>query len=247
MRLRIALAFTIAAAFQVAAADVFQTLAPSIVRVRSFVGETVLKDGSGLVREDYEYGTGFAVEDSLVVTAKHTVVVDKHQSKAVHCWSPVRKRYEGCTIVYVSPDRDIAVLWYPELPKPRLSLIARAIPLGVSLIVAGFPDTPYAQPRLVVGQGVLLSWSTAAPGGEHLADRRKLASVDAVAFPGCSGGPVLTEKLDVVGMVVSIMENDEGQWNGTTYLVRAEDIRAALNEARKSIQQKKGYEFLPSK
>lgn len=247
MRLRITLAFMIAAAFHVAAADVFQTLAPSIVRVRALGGETVLKDGSGLVREDYEYGTGFAVEDSLVVTAKHTVVVDNHPSKAVHCWSPIRKRYEGCTIVYVSPDRDIAVLWYPELRNPRLSLSATAVPLGESLIVAGFPDTPYAQPRLVVGQGVLLSWSTAAPGGGHLADRRKLASVDAVAFPGCSGGPVLTETLDVVGMVVSILESDEGEWNGTTYLVRAEEIRAALIVARKSIQQKKGYEFLPSK
>lgn len=246
MRLPLAIAITVAATLQGAASDVFQTLAPSIVRVRSFTGETVLKDGSGLVREDYEYGTGFAVEGSLVVTAKHTVVVGNQNSKAVHCWSPLRRRYEGCTIIYVSPDRDIAVLWYPEQPKSRLALNVTTVAPGQSLFVAGFPDTPYAQPRMVVGQGSLLSWSTSAPGGEHVADRRKLASVDAIAFPGCSGGPVLTEKLEVVGMIVSIMENDEGEWTGITYLVRAEDIRAALDIARKSIQQKKGYEFLPS-
>ena len=247
MTWRAALLLTLAVACETAGANVFETLAPSIVRVRAFKGETILNDGSGLVREDFEYGTGFALEPSLVVTAKHSVIANGVPSRSIHCWSPVRQRYEGCTIVYVSPDRDIAVLWYPELQKAHLSLTASVATTRDRLLIAGFPDTPYAKPRVVIGEGNLLTLNATAPGGEHVPDRRKLASADAMAFPGCSGGPVLTNKLEVVGMVVSIMENSDGQWTGTTYFLRAEEIRAALDIARKSIQKKKGYEFLPSK
>lgn len=247
MTWRAALLLIVAAAGEAAAANVFDTLAPSIVRVRAFKGEEILRDGSGLVREDFEYGTGFAAEPSLVVTAKHSVVSKGVPSKSVHCWSPMRKRYEGCTVIYVSPDRDIAVLWYPELQKAHLSFAVATVGAPRDrLLIAGFPDTPYAKPRVVVGEGDLLSWNATAPGGDHVPDRRKLASADAMAFPGSSGGPVLTSKLEVVGMVVSIMENNEGQWTGTTYFLRAEEIRVALDVARKSIQKKKGYEFLPS-
>jgi V8-like Glu-specific endopeptidase len=226
------------------ASDIFEDVSTSLVKIRAYKGSQVLHDSSGLVREDFEHGTGFTVENSLVVTAKHTVEFNGILSRSIQCWSNERGRYEGCTVVYTSPTSDIAILWYPGMAKPHLKLRNIDTASANPVTMAGYPDLPYARPRLILTRGTITKWSTSAPGATHVQERKNLAVSDVLSYPGCSGAPTFGPDNAVVGMVVSAMENAEGEWTGETYLVHATDIAAALAVARKSIEKKKGYEFL---
>jgi len=245
--MRTGVAILVAALFAVPpsrAADLVDSLAAITVKVRAYKGSTLLKDSSGLVREDFEYGTGFVIEDAIIVTAKHTVVFPEGASHSVQCWSAAKGRYDGCAVISVSPDRDIAFLWYPAAAGKRLRVRDDGREPRGTLFAVGYPDTPYAKPRIMISTGDLLDWTTSAPGAGHVSERRNLAAANLLAFPGCSGAPIVTRDLELVGMIVSILENDEGEWNGASYFVKAADIAAALEAARRAIAQKKGYEFL---
>jgi hypothetical protein len=243
------LSFSVGLALLLAAApagagDLFDEIAPSLVKVRAYMGSELLKDASGLMREDFEHGTGFTVEDSLVITAKHTLQSKGVLARSIQCWSNQRGRYEGCSVLYASPTADIAVLWYPGGAKSQLKLRTGDVaPVG-ALIMAGYPDVSFTRPRMMLTRGNVVAWRTSAPGAAHVPERKNLASSDVLAYPGCSGAPLLASDHTVAGMVVSAIENDEGEWSGETYFVHATDLSIALAVARKSIVTKKGYEFL---
>lgn len=244
MHLFVSLLFLALPATTSRSGDLFETAAASVVKIRAYKGATVLHDSSGLVRDDFEYGTGFVLDKGLVVTAKHTVVVGDGKSRSVECWSRASGRYEGCAVVFLSPDRDIAVLWYPRPMSANLRVRASESVPRASLFVASFPDTPYSQPRLMLTEGNVVEWTASAPGATHLQERKNLALSDVLAFPGCSGAPVITRDMEVVGMVISVLQNDDGEWNGATYFVKSADITAAVVAARQVVAKKKGYEFL---
>jgi len=126
--------------------------------------------------------------------------------------------------VIFDPQRDIAVLAVPGLPAPALKTGADA-GRGTSAVVAGFPeDGPYrlapARVRTVI-----------QARGNDIYDRpgitREVYSLYARVRPGNSGGPLLSTRGQVIGIVFATSLDDPN----TGYALTMREAAPVLDRA----------------
>jgi len=139
-------------------------------------------------------GTGFVLSDQHVLTNAHVVAgVDRPEVQV----GGDGRRFRGRVVVY-DPDRDLAVLFVPDLAAEPLDLDPSG-ERGDEAVVAGFPGG--GTYRLEAAR----IRDTIDARGPDIYQRtevtREVFSLYGVVQPGNSGGPLLTLDGDVYGVV----------------------------------------------
>ena len=183
--------------------------------------------------EDGQHGTGWQLEPGFIVTAAH-VVADAETVTVRQAAAPAFV----ATVAGRDPRRDVALLRYDVMSAP---VDHRAIPLPLgdadindiarALLALGYSGSGVKSGGEVgspkANAGVLSQITNFGPYsyGRNL-------EMDAPVDPGDSGGPVLNNAGEVVGMVRAAARHTPtgGRLVGTFYAVHPDEIRAALGE-----------------
>lgn len=195
---------------------------------------------------------GFAVADGLhIVTNAHVVPSETPErvdrSLAVQVWTPeLQWQLRSARLVTKDLKHDLAVLVIDGPPLPALRLAAQEAVEGMSIALMGFPiggalGYVHTTHRGMVSARTAIVSPAAGPAGLSERAVRQLRDgafevlqLDATAFPGNSGGPVLdVETGEVVGVlqggvVKSTREAALSAPSGISYAVPARDAAALL-------------------
>jgi S1-C subfamily serine protease len=162
------------------------------------------------------HGTGFMVgSDGLVVTARHVVDGARH----VVVRLPEEKGFIPARVVLSSEEDDVAVLWVGE-PGPAIELAAveQALRVRQTVFAIGYPLDP-SRKRAQSAKGIVAG---ALDDGT--------LQLDIAVNPGNSGGPLVDENNQLVGMVVARGAVEHGV-QGMGFAVPLDKIRVALKQA----------------
>ncbi|MDA7921317.1 trypsin-like peptidase domain-containing protein [Verrucomicrobiales bacterium] len=171
-----------------------------------------------------QFGTGFAVNsDGVFVTCHHVVKNSAHV--VVHTpTGPLAAR-----VIAVDRDNDLAILHVQGWNGRYLGLkSAETLDYASSITVAGFPDPTVLgrKPKVTMGRVNALS---------GVRDDPRLIQISAPVQPGNSGGPVVSDTGQVVGVVAAGLDSMDRMENGgyvpqaVNYAVKTDLIIALLN------------------
>ena len=147
-------------------------------------------------------GTGFVVEDDLVLTNAHVIA-----------GSSPRVEWEGRTFAAVpvvfDRDLDAAVLRVDGLDAPALTLLAQEVDRGTGGAVLGYPHGRYTERRAAARRAL------DAVGRDIYSEdqvRRRIYELQVTVKPGNSGGPFVLPGGKVAGLIfgASITNEDLG-------------------------------------
>ena len=138
-------------------------------------------------------GSGFVYADERVMTNAHVVAGTRDVQVEVN-----GDRLDATVVVY-DPERDLAVLYVPELRAPVLPFIERPAATGANAIVLGFPlDGPYNAQSARVRD---LSRITGPDIYDSNDVTREIYTIRALVRSGNSGGPLVTPNGRVLGVI----------------------------------------------
>lgn len=186
--------------------------------------------GTGHCEEGMSTGTGFLVDDDLVVTAAH--VVDQASSLQVR----VDDALHGAMVVGADPIIDIALLKLAKDSDGHIFELSDDAPnIGTEVGVLGFPlsleveDAVKSNNDLSLTTGKISSVNQGTPWSE--AEVESILKTDAAMNSGNSGGPVLDTKGNVVGMAIAVQREGRGvSVEGTGFAVTSQRINRAVKQ-----------------
>ena len=195
-------------------------------RVAEAVVEVECLDTSGA---RLRAGSGFFVDDGRHIVTNYHVV---ERPRGGDCrririslggtFEEVPTRDLPVSLVRSAPTRDLALLTTdPDLePNRTLSISTEALRAGESLTALGYPT---------IG-GSTLTLTTGRYSGIQQRDGLKWIKTDTPVAPGNSGGPVLNDRQEVVGVATRLHVSTRGGATlGTlSLLVPAEDVAALI-------------------
>jgi S1-C subfamily serine protease len=189
-------------------ADVYQTLLPSVVRI-----ETTRRGSSSTAKSMAEsaIGTGVIVNaDGSVLTAFH--VVDRATSIKI---SYTDGTESAASVADADPVNDIATLSPKQLPETVVPAVLGGAPsVGDTVVAIGNP----LGLTMSTSSGVVSGLDRAI--GKKSADAAGLIQFDAAVNPGSSGGPLINDRGQVIGIVVSLANpTDAGTFIGIGFAV----------------------------
>lgn len=166
-------------------------------------------------------GSGFAYAPQYVMTNAHVVAGVRQPLVRI---GGAGRKYAGRVVAY-DPARDLAVLYVPDLPSAPLRFRAGA-KRGDDAVVAGFPDGGPFQ----LGAARIRDTITArGPDIYHSRQvDREVFSLYADVEPGNSGGPLLSLKGEVYGVVFAKSLDDAD----TGYALTAKEAAPVVAKAR---------------
>jgi len=181
------------------ASRAWKAIRPSVVRVRSL--DAKRKDGS---EEERNVGTGVVIVDTGTILTNLHVVYGAPRLEVEFADGSVSE----ATIAGLEPEQDLAVLQAKTIPDDLKAATMRStsdLLVGDRVVAVGFPFGigPTATAGIVSG----LRREFRSPEGKRLLTN--LIQFDAAANPGNSGGPLVTEDGEVVGIVTAIMNPTE--------------------------------------
>lgn len=199
------------------AAQVYDQVAPSVVQIRATRGRP---------DPDVNTGAGVVVDDQAdILTSLHVV----------NGASDIQVRFSDGTqsralVVATLPDKDIAVLRAVQPPQ-KLVVATLGNP---GLLRIGDPAFVIGHPFGLAGSlsaGVVsgLDRTLQAPGIPK--PITGLIQFDAAVNPGSSGGPLVDQRGDVVGIVTGLVNpGGSSVFSGVGFAVTIEDAGGALGE-----------------
>jgi S1-C subfamily serine protease len=201
------------------AAAAWEVIAPSLVRVRALPAAEAGKDdpegavGSGVV----------IVDNGTILTNLHVVAGSQRISVEFADGSRSEARIMG-----LDPAQDLAVLRATKIPddlKPATMRSTRDLAVGTRVVAAGFPFG--IGPTVTAGVVSGLGREFRSPEGERVLTN--LIQFDAATNPGNSGGPLVTDSGEVVGIVTAIMNPTEQRvFVGIAFAVPIESAAGAV-------------------
>lgn len=233
-----------------------ETLPELIVRAK----RSVVVVGSYGLMDTPRFGfraAGFVVSDGLhVLTNAHVVPPETPEridrGIAVQVWTPESQwLMRSARLVRVDRAHDLALLQIDGPPVPALRLAAAEAPEGTAIALMGFPlggalgYTHTTHRGIVSARTAIVPPATSPSGLTERAVRQlregsfEVMQLDATAFPGNSGGPVLNiETGEVVGVlqggvVKGTREAALTAPSGISYAVRVGDATALLKDVEK--------------
>ncbi len=212
--------------------------APAVLRDLRLVHEVAVRSLVNLT-VGRAAGTGWVVQlggRSLIVTNRHVVAIEGRPPER-SLGQLVDLRYYRVDQVHrgrvrmIARDIDLAVIVPDALPPvPPLTFADRTVVRGERVVLAGHPgsrDQRVAglQLMFVTTEGVIAGGVSHLPGTQRgtCGTRRSCLLIDAETEPGSSGGPVVNDEGEVIGMVW-------GSWPGTslTLAIHAHVLAMAL-------------------
>jgi S1-C subfamily serine protease len=168
-------------------------------------------------------GTGFVIEDDLVLTNAHVIA-----------GSSPRVEWEGRTFAAVpvvfDRDLDAAVLRVDGLDAPALTLLAREVDRGTGGAVLGYPHGRYTELRAAARRAL------DAVGRDIYSEdqvRRRIYELQVTVRPGNSGGPFVLPGGKVAGLIfgASVTNEDLGYALTSPELIPLVDRAAVRTDA----------------
>jgi S1-C subfamily serine protease len=167
-------------------------------------------------------GTGFVVAPQRVITNAHVVAgTDRVEVESADGTLDAK-------VVMYDPETDVAILRVPGLQEPALQLASSPATSGTGGLVLGYPlDGPYTASAARVRDRIRLRGPDIYNNATVV---RNVYTVRAVVRSGNSGGPLLDESGQVLGMVFgAAVDNDE-----TGFVLAdneiAQDVATALSD-----------------
>jgi S1-C subfamily serine protease len=143
------------------------------------------------------FGSGFIISpDGYILTNDHVIA----ESTQILVTAPSHKPL-AVSVVLSDPDKDLALLKLPlrKLPLPNLPYLPIAdsdlVQVLDTVYVLGYPLAPVLGTNVSASEGKI--------NAIRIEGRTKLFQFDADVNPGNSGGPLLNDKGEVIGIVVS--------------------------------------------
>jgi S1-C subfamily serine protease len=201
------------------AAQAFEAIAPSVVRVTGF--DTDKKSGELVQRS---VGTGVVIVDKgIILTNLHVV-----QGATVIRIEFADGLQTTASVTGAQPENDLAVLQAHKIPDDLTAATLRStsdLAPGDEVLAVGFPFGigPSASAGVISG----LQRAFRSPEGQH--EMRNLIQFDAAANPGNSGGPLVTMDGQVVGIVTAIYNpSQQRTFIGIGFAVPIENAASAV-------------------
>ncbi|NCT84782.1 MAG: trypsin-like peptidase domain-containing protein [Comamonadaceae bacterium] len=201
-------------------------------------------------------GTGFAVGDGMhVITNAHVLPPQEStridRSLAIQAWTPDGGwLLRGARIAKVDPSQDLALLQIDDgKPLPTLPLAEQEAAEGEMIALIGFPIGGALGFSHVTHRGIVSARTAIVPpasGPQGLSEKAvrqlrqgsfEVLQLDATAYPGNSGGPVISvatgEVVGVVSMVAikAAHESALSAPSGISYAIPVRGVRNLLSEA----------------
>jgi S1-C subfamily serine protease len=157
------------------------------------------------------YGSGSAISSTHILTARHVI----HN----HNFVEVTDGYETyqAQVVYVHPERDIAVL---EILEGELSPVT----FEVSENLPGTLGSTEIYPSIIENQSYVMH-GVVLPAGNN----KEVLTMQMPAFPGCSGALVLDTDGKVIGMLIQVYQYSRiGYPIGKSVLVPGDILKDVL-------------------
>ncbi len=165
------------------------------------------------------HGTGFAIDKQLILTANHVVVGARH----VVIRHPGEGGLQAARVVYTSEEDDVAVLYVHANLKPiRMRADNQPLRVRQTVFAIGYPLDP-TRTQAQSAKGII--------AGERDNDRLQL---DIALNPGNSGGPVVDENDQVIGLVSSRGDPEKGV-QGIGVAIPNSRLRVAVAAARELV------------
>ncbi len=143
-------------------------------------------------------GSGFVYAKHRILTNAH-VVAGTSSVRVVVSGSGDAQRTVSAKVVYVDPNRDVAVLDAPDLNAPVLSFTATPGRTGDPATVLGYPENgPFTVRSARIRSQTTVRGSNIYGKGTIT---RSIYSIRSVVRSGNSGGPLLASDGTVLGMV----------------------------------------------
>jgi S1-C subfamily serine protease len=192
---------------------------PSVVRVRGFGQD---RDGE----KDVERGVGSGV----VIVENGTILTNLHVVSGAERVTVVF--YDGmeseASVVGAQPENDLAVLKAKNVPddlQPATLRSTADLEVGDHVIAVGFPFGVGPSTSAGVVSGLRREYRS--PHGEKILTN--LIQFDAAANPGSSGGPLVTNDGEVVGIVTAILSpGAQRTYIGIGFAVPIENAASAI-------------------
>jgi serine protease Do len=194
-------------------AQIAKRISPSVVVIE---GET----DSGAV-----LGSGFIVsKDGKIVTNLHVI----SDLKAVRVYAASGEIFDRVSVVATDERRDLAIVQVAGFDLPALELgNSNAVTVGERVVVVGSPRGLEG----TVTAGILSS--------VRESEGFKVLQTDAAVNPGNSGGPLVNERGQVVGVVSFKLRSAEG----LNFAIPINYVRSRLNKTHEPVsleQMRKG-------
>lgn len=201
-----------------AAAKAYEIIRPSIVRVRRMEPN---KNGE---ESEKGVGTGVVIVDKGVILTNLHVVFGAKRVQVVFADG----LESDATVTGTQPENDLAVLQAHKIPDDLVAATMRStadLAIGDQVVAVGYPFGigPSASAGVVSG----LRREFFSPNGKRLLTN--LIQFDAAANPGSSGGPLVTARGEVVGIVTAILNpTNQRFFVGIGFAVPIENAAAAV-------------------
>ncbi|MEW2284293.1 MarP family serine protease [Streptomyces sp. NPDC047841] len=174
----------------------------------------------GAVGTEGREGSGFVYAPRRVMTNAHVVAGIDRPSVRVGGVGPSY----AARVVLFDPDRDVAVLYVPDLSAPVLRFDGGAV-RGDSAVVAGYPqDGSLNLQAATVGNRVRATGQNIYNDGTVT---REIYAIRSTVRPGNSGGPLLTTDGRVFGVVFARSTSDAE----TGYVLTAAEVAGDARRA----------------
>lgn len=163
-----------------------------------------LKDAAPTIRTKGGHGSGLLLAPGYVLTNNH--VVASHEEVLVI----MGKREISARVLRRDAERDVALLKLHEDVAVKPFLVGRRPPVdGDTLYVIGTP----------LDEGLSQSVTRGVLSGTREMSGLRYYQTDAAVNPGNSGGPVLDEHGELVGLVVSGLRTQSGNSLNVNYII----------------------------